>query len=91
MKFVVICAGAHEDVVRTCETAWDALNEAMAMSGRRRGVATISDEAGYEYSIDDFRRRFVGTTRHMAPPSRIEKQDVRRDMPRQTALRSHGR
>lgn len=92
MKFVVIAAGVREDVVRTSETASDALNQASVLSAMGRGLVTISDDAGNEYAIDDFRRRFLSTARHIGPwSSKTEKDDVRRDMPVQIPLRSHAR
>jgi tRNA nucleotidyltransferase/poly(A) polymerase len=90
MKFVVIAAGTDDEMVRTSETASDALNQAALLMGMRHGLVTISDEAGREYAIDDFRRRFVDTTRQPAQPrsSKTEKEDIRRDMTGQSALRS---
>jgi hypothetical protein len=89
MKFVVIAAGVREDMVRTSETASDALKQASALTAQGRAVVTISDEAGHEYAIDDFRRRFLNTIRHVGScPAKTEREDARRDMAPQIPLRS---
>jgi hypothetical protein len=92
MKFVVIAAGVREDLVRTSETAWDALNQASALTAMGSGLVTISDEAGHEYAIKDFRRRFLSTTRHAGlVSSKTEREDVRRDMSAQIPVRTCAR